>query len=176
MRRTTSLLLLALAAATLAGCAGSKPLNCNADAQCDSSDLCVAGQCRAEGREGFGRQVAGDISAATLQQTVNASVGIAPAAATATLTDSDATAHRLRVDCLGGTPSPAALVLNAQGSATVQIALQAPVAAGSNTVKCWVTSPSGNTTWAGFVINLNASGGSTGGTGNPVDHLYFSSR
>ena len=153
------------ALALVISCAQQVGLPCNSDSQCDPSDICLNGECQTnpgQALTGAGSVIVPSPAA----QTVEASVGEAPSAASVSLANQDSTSHSGKISCTGGaTASPATFSIRADSSSSVSVSLDAPSSVGTQTATCSVTSSSGKTTWATFTITVIAGGGSAGGSG-----------
>ncbi len=165
MSRQTTLLasLLALPFA-LAAC-GQQAGQCSAGGACDTGLICSNGECVAD--PGDPLSAASVVTVSPASQTVQATVGEAPAAASFTLTNSDTVDHPVHLACTGAgaTPAESTVTVQPKASETSSIDLAAPTSAGTQTATCTGSSSSGKTTWVTFTITVVASSGSGGGSG-----------
>jgi hypothetical protein len=146
MSRLSTVFVAALLLHLCSACAGA-PLDCAEGEACAEDAL-----------------KAGTFKLSPASANVTTAVGTAPAAVTATLTDSNKTGHGFKVTCTGAVATPATGSVSSTKSAVVSFQAPAPAAAGSSKATCTLSSTSGANSNATFALNVTATGGSTGFT------------
>jgi hypothetical protein len=154
MTRLPALLALTICCLLASACGQGVEADCNGDTQCEALSATSV------------------VTATPTSQTVHATVGQVPGAASVTLSNTDSVGHPVHISCSGAGSAPAATTVTvaSRGSASVSVNFTAPSAAGTQTATCTGSSSSGKTTWVTFTISVVATtggsgGGSAGGSG-----------
>ncbi len=129
---------------------------------CSSDTQCGGGVCSELGCQNSNLTTTSTSLTVTPQTAQMATVtGVAPAGATFTIANPSTKGHGFAVDCdSDAKPSPEEGYLAPSAKVSVALELRAPPP-GASTVTCTVTSHSGHTVYATFVLTLNSTGTST---------------
>ena len=154
MTRLPALLTLTICCLFASACGQGVEADCNGDTQCEALSATSV------------------VTATPTSQTVHATVGQAPGAASVTLSNTDSVSHSVHISCTGAGSAPSATTVTVAsgGSASMSVNFTAPSATGTQTATCTGSSSSGKTTWVIFTISVVATtggsgGGSAGGSG-----------
>jgi hypothetical protein len=119
---------------------------------------CAGGACEEDAL------TAGTFKLSKTTASVSTTVGTAPAAVSATLTDSNKTGHSFKVNCTGATATPSTGSASSTRPQAFSFQAAAPPAAGTTKATCTISSTSGANANAAIAITVTATGSTTGFT------------